>query len=130
MQDNSILKVIDSKINDYDKMLSEVMESENPDEKLAGKYRYYVMCLTELRREFFFKEHAIFELLRENHEKHDTEFVFMDDSSYTVKKDDICSMNDNYVLILRFFHLSLFYPSESPSLSVNIKIKGCFFNGC
>ncbi|MBQ6098997.1 MAG: hypothetical protein IJL02_03950 [Methanobrevibacter sp.] len=100
MEDNTILKVIDSKINDYDKMLSEVMESETPDEKLASKYRYYVMCLTELRREFFFKEHAIFELLRENHEKHDTEFVFMDDSSYTVKKDDICSMNDNYVLIL------------------------------
>ena len=63
MENNTILKVIDSKINDYDKMLSEVMESENPDEKLAGKYRYYVMCLTELRREFFFKEHAIFELL-------------------------------------------------------------------
>ena len=100
MQDNSILKVIDSKINDYDKMLSEVMESETPDNELASKYCYYVMCLSELRREFFFKEHAIFELLRENHEKHDTEFVFMDDSSYTVKKDDICSMNDNYVLIL------------------------------
>lgn len=99
MENNTILKVIDSKINDYDKMLSEVIESENPDEKLAGKYRHYVMCLTELRREFFFKEHAIFELLRENYEKHDTEFVFMDGSSYTVKKDDICSMNDNYVLI-------------------------------
>ena len=60
MQENSILKVIDSKIHDYDKMLSEVMESETPDNELASKYRYYVMCLTELRREFFLKEHAIF----------------------------------------------------------------------
>jgi len=99
MRDDSIVSIIRNKIDSYDKMLSDIMESENADKSLAAKYRYYVMCLTELYKEIFFKDHTIFELLRDNYEKHDTEFIFMDGSSYTVKKDDICSFKDNYVLI-------------------------------
>ena len=38
-KDESVVSIIRSKINDYDKMLSDIMNSEKPDHKLAGKYR-------------------------------------------------------------------------------------------
>ena len=99
LSDETIKSIIINKIDTYDKMLSDIMNSDNPDEKLAGKYRYYIMCLDELSKEFFFNDHAVFETLRQNFGKHDTELIFLDDSSYTIKKDDICSFKDNCVLI-------------------------------
>lgn len=49
------------------------MGAEKPDLKLAEKYRYYIICLSELDQQLFnlieFDEHAIFETLRQNYEK-------------------------------------------------------------
>ncbi len=95
--------IILNKIEDYNNRLSEIMAAEEPDLELAGKYRYYIMCLSELNQQFFrlieFEDHAAFETLRQNYEKYDTEFIFMDGSSYIVEKDDICCFKDNYILI-------------------------------
>lgn len=100
VKEDSVVNIIHSKIEDYEKILQDIMDSEESDKSLSVKYRHYIQCLTELQKELFHVENIIFETLRQNYEKYDTEFVFMNDSSYTVKKDDICSMNDNYVLIL------------------------------
>lgn len=99
IKDESIIDIIETKFKDYEKILQDIMNSEEPDKELATKYQHYLFCLTELRRGLFLRENAVFETLRINYEKHDTRFIFMDDSSYTVKKDDICSFKDNYVLI-------------------------------
>lgn len=100
VKDESVVSIIRSKINDYDKMLSDIMNSEKPDHKLAGKYRYYIMCLDELNKELFGREHAIFETLKQNYKKWDTKFIFLDDSSYTLDKEEICVFQDNFVLIM------------------------------
>lgn len=100
VKDESVVNIIRSKINDYDKMLSDIMNSEKPDHKLAGKYRYYIMCLDELNKELFGREHAIFETLKQNYKKWDTKFIFLDDSSYTLDKEEICVFQDNFVLIM------------------------------
>ena len=104
MNAKEVYRIIQNKIEDYEKRLAEIMAPEKPDLKLAGKYRYYIMCLSELNRDLFniirFDEHVIFETLRLNYGKHDTKFIFLDGSSYTVKKDDECTFKDNHVLIL------------------------------
>lgn len=100
IKEDSVVNIIHSKIEDYEKILQDIMDSEETDKKLSVKYRHYIQCLTEVRRELFFTEHTIFETLRQNYEKYDTEFVFLDDSSYIVNKDDVCSFKDNYVLIV------------------------------
>ena len=104
MNAKEVYRIIQNKIEDYEKRLAEIMAPEKPDLKLAEKYRYYIMCLSELNRDLFniirFDDHVIFETLRSNYGKHDTKFIFLDGSSYTVKKDDECTFKCNYVLIL------------------------------
>ena len=100
VKEDSVVNIIHSKIEDYEKILQDIMDSEESDKSLSVKYRHYIQCLTELRKELFHVENIIFETLRQNYEKYDTEFIFVDGSSYTVEKDEICSFQDNYVLIV------------------------------
>jgi len=100
VKEDSVVNIIHSKIEDYEKILQDIMDSEETDKKLSVKYRHYIQCLTELQKELFHIENIIFETLRQNYEKYDTEFIFVDGSSYTVEKDEICSFQDNYVLIV------------------------------
>lgn len=100
VKEDSVVNIINSKIEDYEKILQDIMDSEETDKSLSVKYRHYIQCLTEVRRELFFTEHTIFETLRQNYEKYDTEFIFVDGSSYTLEKDEISSFQDNYVLIV------------------------------
>lgn len=44
-------------------------------------------------------EGPLMDILRQNHKEHDTKFIFVDETEYTVKKDDLCSMQDNFLLI-------------------------------
>ena len=100
VKEDSVVNIIHSKIEDYEKILQDIMDSEETDKKLSVKYRHYIQCLTELHKELFHVDNIIFETLRQNYEKYDTEFIFVDGSSYTVEKDEICSFQDNYVLIV------------------------------
>lgn len=105
MHAKDVLGIIRNKIEDYENIISELERSKEDDHvrETLNKYTHYVVCLSELNRQLFplieFYEHVIFETLRQNYEKNDTEFIFIDDSSYTVKKDDICIFKDNYILI-------------------------------
>ena len=105
MHAKDVLGIIRNKIEDYENIISELERSKEDDHvrETLNKYTHYVVCLSELNRQLFhlieFDEHTIFETLRQNYEKNDTEFIFIDDSSYTVKKDDICIFKDNYILI-------------------------------
>ena len=100
IKEDSVVNIIHSKIEDYEKILQDIMDSEESDKSLSVKYRHYIQCLTEVQKELFHVENIIFETLRQNYEKYDTEFIFVDGSSYTVEKDEICSFQDNYVLIV------------------------------
>lgn len=100
IKEDSVVNIIHSKIEDYEKILQDIMDSEETDKKLSVKYRHYIQCLTEVQKELFPVENIIFETLRQNYEKYNTEFIFVDGSSYTLEKDEICSFQDNYVLIV------------------------------
>lgn len=100
-----IINMINNKKEDYETLLSELTESDTPDIELAGKYRYYIMCLTELTRQLsntwsISKEESIWNLLKQNHLKHDTEFIFKDNSSFVVSKDDECVLEEDCIRLL------------------------------
>ncbi|MBQ2832366.1 hypothetical protein [Methanobrevibacter sp.] len=97
--DDSIMQLIETKIHDYEKTLHDIMNTAEPDRKLVMRYRNYLQCLMELENGLFLRNHTIFDTLIMNHKKHDTQFIFMNNSTYTVKKDDVCSFKDNWILI-------------------------------
>ena len=104
MDAKEVCGVVQNKLEDYEKRLDEIINAKEQDLNLAEKYRNYITCLSELNQQLFrligFKDHVIFETLQLNYGKHDTKFIFLDDSSYTVKQDDVCTFKDNYVLIV------------------------------
>lgn len=100
-----IRHIIMDKIEDYQKIIQD-LESNKQNQRVRetlSKYQDYVVCLSDLNRQLFdltrFQDHAIFEALRENYEKYDTEFIFLDGTSHIVKKDDICSFQDNCIMV-------------------------------
>lgn len=102
-----ILNIIDTKIEDYNNIISELENSKNPkdNEILTLKYNHGLLCLTELRGEiykkFFFEEDIILTMLKENYEKHDLLITFVDGSQYTIpgKWDKAVSVKDNTICI-------------------------------
>ncbi len=106
MNAKEVHRMIQNKIEDYEKIIHELEQNKQNDhvKEVLTKYEHYVGCLYELNNQLFnlirFKEHPAFEILNVNHGKCDTEFIFLDDSSYTVKKDDMCTIDDNYILII------------------------------
>ena len=104
MDAKEVCGVVQNKLEDYEKRLDEIINAEEQDLNLAEKYRNHITCLSELNQQLFrsieFEEDAVFEILKLNYGKHDTKFIFLDDSSYTVKQDDVCTFKDNYVLIV------------------------------
>ena len=97
--DDSIMDIIQTKIDDYEKMLDDLMSTADHSKEMELKYIHYRQCLKDLQRGLFLRDHAIFDTLRMNYEKHDTRFIFIDGTDYTVKKDDMCSFKDNWLFI-------------------------------
>ena len=97
--DDSIMDIIQTKIEDYEKMLDDLMSTSDYSKEMELKYVHYLQCLTDLQRGLFLRDHNVFDILRMNYQKHDTRFIFIDGTDYTVKKDDICSLKDNYVMV-------------------------------
>ena len=130
MDIKEVHRVIQNKIEDYGKIISELEQNKQDDyvREVLDKYKHYVECLSELNKQLFnliqFKEHPAFEILKLNYGKCDTEFIFLDDSSYTVKKDDMCTIDDNYILIINeeeFKKKKVFVTEKSINLD-NVKM--------
>ena len=100
-----VRKIILNKIADYEKIIHELEPNKQNRyvRESLEKYYNYIECLHDLNKQLFelveFNDHAAFERLIMNYEKYDTEFIFINDSSFTVKKDDVCSFKDNHILI-------------------------------
>ena len=103
IRNETVIKSIDAKLRAYENIYSDLLESDEYSEEtrkqLELKYRHYMECLHELNRDFFFINSPVFDTLTQNYDKHDTEFIFLDDSTYTVHKEDIVSVKDDYLLI-------------------------------
>ena len=64
IRNETLIKSIDAKLRAYEDMYSDLLESDEYSEEtrkqLELKYRYYMECLHELNRDFFFIDSPVF----------------------------------------------------------------------
>ena len=101
---NKTIDLINSKIKEYENFLDDLLANPQPDKETITKYRHYIQCLVKFQHELvqadISSRHTIWEVLTQNHLKHDTEFIFIDGTNYFVSMDDECALQDNCVLLL------------------------------
>lgn len=98
-----IMNLINTEISSIEDRIREMGNTEESLKRINTLYNYRTALEkinNKIYRTFeFTNENPIMEALTQNYGKHDTEIMFMDETKYTVKKDDIGSIKDNYLLI-------------------------------
>ena len=98
-----IMNLINTEISSIEDRIREMGNTQESIKQINTLYNYRTALEkinNKIYRTFeFTNENPIMDTLAQNYGKHDTELMFMDETKYTVKKDDISSIKDNYLLI-------------------------------
>lgn len=95
--------IIENKIEEYKTIMNDLRNQKELDNDLLNRYTLYIYCLSDLQhklsRNRLFSTHIVYRLLENNYEKFDTEVKFVDGTSVTIAKDDICGYDDDCIIV-------------------------------
>lgn len=98
-----IMNLINTEISSIEDKIREMGNTEESIKQINTLYNYRT-ALEKINDKIyhtfeFTDTNPIMDIFTQNYEKHDTELIFIDGTKHTVKKEDIGSLKDNYLLI-------------------------------